>query len=187
MAYLRDGYGNAAGLPTADPVRFTSEVLRLRDSLQPYSASAASQGGQGGHVLLMQGTDHQEPPPNTPLAIAFANQHLERDTIIHSTLPAYLEALRLHLQQISAKLPTITGELRSPKRFHLLPGVLSSRMWIKQYNHACETLLEKWVEPFTTWASLLQPAVVNETGLLPVFPNPFLENTARLSARPGVC
>ncbi|MCX6034489.1 MAG: hypothetical protein NTV38_05875, partial [Chloroflexi bacterium] len=34
------------------------------------------------------------------------------------------------------------------------PGVLSTRMWIKQRNHACETLLEKWVEPFSTFAEL---------------------------------
>ena len=31
---------------------------------------------------------------------------------------------------------------------HLLPGVLSTRMWIKQRNHASENLLTKWVEPF---------------------------------------
>ena len=35
---------------------------------------------------------------------------------------------------------------------HLLPGVLSTRMWIKQHNHASQTLLEKWAEPFSVFA-----------------------------------
>ena len=29
-------------------------------------------------------------------------------------------------------------------------------MWIKQRNRACETLLEKWAEPFSAWAELLR-------------------------------
>src|SRR5260370_13583639 len=35
---------------------------------------------------------------------------------------------------------------------HLLPAVLSTRMWIKQQNTAIEHLLERWVEPLTAWA-----------------------------------
>jgi mannosylglycerate hydrolase len=33
MAYLRDGYGNAAGLPVDQPERFVEQVTRLGDSL----------------------------------------------------------------------------------------------------------------------------------------------------------
>ena len=159
--YLRDGYGNAAELPNSDPARFVSEVCRLRDSLVPHSATQ--------HILLMHGTDHMEPPLNTSAALAYANGRLEGDLLLHSTLPAYLAALQSAIQNPAERpaergastgassqqstLPTVRGELRSPKRHHLLPGVLSTRIWIKQRNHACETLLEKWAEPFSTWAS----------------------------------
>ena len=145
MAYLRDGYGNAAGLPTSEPEHFTAEVKRLRDSLLPHSSSNR-------HVLLMHGTDHMEPPPDTSKAIAFTQGKLDGDELVHSTLPDYLTAIQASLKR--EYLPTVRGELRDPKRFPLLPGVLSTRMWIKQRNHACETLLEKWAEPFSTFARL---------------------------------
>ncbi len=144
MAYLRDGYGNAAGLPTDDRQKFIAEVRRLRDSLAPHAAAP--------HLLLMHGTDHMEPPPDTSKAIAAAEGKLDNDQLIHSTLTDYLTAAQAAL--LGKYLPTTIGELRSSKRSHLLPGVLSTRMWIKQRNRACETLLEKWAEPFSTFASL---------------------------------
>ncbi len=143
-AYLRDGYDNAAGLPTSDPEKFIAEVRRLRDSLRPHAAAP--------HLLLMHGTDHMEPPFDLPQAIAAAEGKLDGDHLIHSTLTDYLTAVQAAL--LGKYVPTVVGELRSPKRHHLLPGVLSTRMWIKQRNHACETLLEKWAEPFSTFASL---------------------------------
>ncbi len=145
MAYLRDGYGNAAGLPTSEPEHFAAEVKRLRDSLLPHSSSTR-------HLLLMHGTDHMEPPPDTSRAIAAARGKLDGDELVHSTLPDYLTSIQAALKR--EYLPTVRGELRDCKRSHLLPGVLSTRMWIKQRNRACETLLEKWAEPFSTFAAL---------------------------------
>ncbi len=141
-AYLRDGYDNAASLPIADKEKFVSEVCRLRDNLLPHTASS--------HLLLMHGTDHMEPPPGTPAAIAYAEGKLGGDELIHSTLPEYMEAVQATVNL--EHLPVVRGELRDPKRHHLLPGVLSTRMWIKQRNSACETLLEKWAEPFSTFS-----------------------------------
>jgi alpha-mannosidase len=146
MAYLRDGYGNAALLPAADPQTFTAEVERLAGSLEPYSSS--------GHVLLMHGTDHTQPPPQTSQAVAYAQGHLQGAQLIHDTLPNALAAMQQALQEQGKALITVEGELRECKRHHLLPGVLSTRMWIKQRNHACETLLEKWAEPFSTFAGI---------------------------------
>ena len=59
---------------------------------------------------------------------------------------------REQVAQLEAPLPVLTGELRECSNSHLLPGVLSARMWIKQRNHASETLLEKWAEPFSVFA-----------------------------------
>jgi mannosylglycerate hydrolase len=73
------------------------------------------------------------------------------------TLPQYISAVREELarqngQQSDLPLQTLSGEMRSSQFAHLLPGVLSTRMWIKQQNNATEHLLERWVEPLTAWA-----------------------------------
>jgi mannosylglycerate hydrolase len=148
-AYLRDGYDNAAGLPTGDPGLFAEEVSRRRDSLRPHSAV--------NDLILMLGTDHMEPPRDTSAAIRSAAGRLQGDRLIHSTLPEYFAAVVSAVRRRGIDLPVVTGELRSPKRHHLLPGVLSTRMWIKQRNRECENLLERWAEPFSAWASVAAP------------------------------
>lgn len=77
MAYLRDGYSNVAGLITSEPERFLDQIESLRNSLAPHSAS-----GPQGHLLLMYGTDHMEPPPETSVAIAQANKELHNGTLV---------------------------------------------------------------------------------------------------------
>jgi mannosylglycerate hydrolase len=154
-AYLRDGYGNASGLPVSDPELFTREICRLGDSLLAFSAAGREGAPPKGHLLLMQGTDHLSPIPETPSRIAYANEVLDSSIVVHSSLPEYLKEVRDYLESSGLEIPVIKGELRSPRRFHLLPGVLSSRMWIKQRNSACENILEKWAEPFSTWAELV--------------------------------
>ncbi|MCP4517151.1 MAG: hypothetical protein GY824_18225, partial [Delftia sp.] len=105
----------------------------------------------------MAGTDHQEPQAKLPALISFANAgRLDAGRLLHSSLPDYVEAARQALQDHS--LPIVQGELRSPQRHHLLPDVLSARMWIKQRNDAVETLLTRWTEPFSAWAEMLDAA-----------------------------
>lgn len=141
-SYLRDGYDNAAGLPVRDHELFSHEAGILRDSLKPYARS--------NHLLLMHGTDHMEPIPGTSAAIEAAAWKMNGDKMIHSTLQKYITEVQASLAD--KEIPTVRGELRSPRKHHLLPGVLSTRMWIKQYNHMVENLLEKWAEPFSTFA-----------------------------------
>ncbi len=82
--------------------------------------------------------------------------------IIHSTLDAYLEELLDHASEIG---DVVEGELREPGALSgdkdqqwLIPGVLSSRVWIKQANVACQSLLCQWAEPFSVLDSLLTGA-----------------------------
>jgi Glycosyl hydrolases family 38 N-terminal domain/Glycosyl hydrolases family 38 C-terminal domain/Alpha mannosidase middle domain len=70
----------------------------------------------------------------------------------HSTLDDYLDDLRAHAAEIT---DVVVGELRETAQrpgledMHwLIPGVLSSRIWIKQANAVCQTLLCHWAEPF---------------------------------------
>ncbi|NIM96442.1 MAG: hypothetical protein GTO18_22305 [Anaerolineales bacterium] len=143
-AYLRDGYDNAAQIPSTQ-TRFLEFVRERRDSLIPNSAVR--------HLLLLNGTDHQEAQPW--LTSLLKNSWLEDDRMFISTLPAYLEAVQRQVVEEDLSLPVVHGELRDQRRHHLLPGVLSSRTWIKQRNHTCEVLLERWAEPFSAWAELM--------------------------------
>src|SRR5579859_6702666 len=69
------------------------------------------------------------------------------------TLPQYVAAVQEYLARNgTGSLQTLSGEMRSGELSHLLPAVLSSRMWIKQQNAATEHLLERWMEPMTAWA-----------------------------------
>ncbi|UCE87059.1 MAG: hypothetical protein JSU66_04810 [Deltaproteobacteria bacterium] len=141
VAYLRDGYDNAVHLPTeTDALR--SALRARRDALAAHSAAS--------HWLLMNGSDHTEPQRELPALLESLD--LDGDAPIVSTLPQYLAALRDEIEAAGTALPVVRGELRSPRRHHLLPGVLSSRSWIKQRNHRCETLLERWAEPFAAFA-----------------------------------
>jgi mannosylglycerate hydrolase len=157
LDYLRDGYDNVAFFPLIDPPDlepFWAGIRQKRDSLLPHTATE--------QILLMYGTDHMEPQPLTTAGLSYCQGRLDGDIIVYSTLPAYLEAVQADLRRQGVEVPIVTGELRNSQRRHLLLGVLSARMWIKQRNHACETLLEKWAEPFSVAAqhpaSLLRQA-----------------------------
>lgn len=155
VSYLRDGYDNAANLPVRSAEEFLHAIRRAAKSLAPYSAT--------GVLLLMNGSDHLWPQPEIPNRLVEVRRSLGEAELIHGTLPQYIEMVKERLgwsegekDLHSLALPRISGELRSPKRHHLLPGVLSTRMWIKQRNAECQTLLEKWVEPtiaFARWVT----------------------------------
>jgi alpha-mannosidase len=148
VCYLRDGYDNAARLPTTDDA-FVAAIRGARDGLAPHVAS--------GHFLLLAGSDHQEPQAELPALINHANaEGIEGGRLVQSSLPGYVEAVRQVVE--TRTLETVRGELRSPQRHHLLPDVLSARMWIKQRNDAVETLLTRWTEPLVAWAELLDSA-----------------------------
>ncbi len=147
--YLRDSYSNAAYLP-ADEDAFVAAVAEERDRLAPYATTS--------HLLLMQGTDHMFPRADLSRLIAAADARLS-DRVVHSSLPAYVAAVRAELGEEGIhNLPRRVGEMRDPSRAHLLPGVLSTRMWIKQRNHTCQTLLERWAEPSLAYLQTCQLA-----------------------------
>lgn len=164
------GYSNARDLP----LNLEEFVTRVELLTAPLLSKATTNT-----LLFMNGSDHLEPEDGLPETIEAANKllayinpeheqvltrfgHLEQngqerdfDQILVriGTLPQYIEAIRQHLERSpSTPLQTLHGEMRSSQYAHLLPAVLSTRMWIKQKNTATEHLLERWVEPLTAWA-----------------------------------
>ncbi len=174
MLYLRDSYSNGASLPANDPAQFAQAIETQGNSLAPLSFAD--------DLLIMFGTDHMAPPPATPAAIAHTNKTLKNKKVIHSTLPAYLKSLQKKFNAANTILPVVEGELRSSRRSHLLPGVLSTRMWIKQRNHASQTLLEKWAEPacaVAEWVLRDQPSLAAPANRI-ANPAPLLRQAWRL-------
>ena len=165
------GYSNARQMPLA-PNEFAARTEMLAAQILPQATTNT--------LLFMNGSDHLEPQDGLSAAIAAANllladvnptqeqwqaafgqsspapdgQHsFDGINVRIGTLPQYISAVRAALSGQNAQpLQTLSGEMRSSQLAHLLPGVLSTRMWIKQQNNASERLLEQWVEPLSAWA-----------------------------------
>jgi len=164
------GYSNAANMPL-NPEEFAARVEFLAAPLLPMATTNT--------LLFMNGSDHLEPQDGLPETIEVANQllahintehekilthyappehigqvnHVESIHVHIGTLPQYIEAVQQQIERSpGTSLQTLSGEMRSSQYSHLLPAVLSTRMWIKQQNTTTEHLLERWVEPLTAWA-----------------------------------
>lgn len=167
------GYSNARDMPLK-PDEFVTHVELLITPLLKKTTTDT--------LLFMNGSDHLEPQEGLPATIQAANKQLARINPAHGllvgqadateqdgqyhgihvrigTLPQYVAAVQAYLTRVGTdSLQTLSGEMRSGELSHLLPSVLSARMWIKQQNAATEHLLERWVEPMTAWASTLGAA-----------------------------
>jgi alpha-mannosidase len=181
------GYSNARQMPL-NPDDFAMRVELLVANLLPKATTNM--------LLFMNGSDHLEPQAGLPAVIEAANQRLaqldpQRQHLLTSleagdsdasveydaidvqigTLPQYIQRVReVHtiMESVGRAQPwqTLSGEMRSSQFAHLLPSVLSSRMWIKQQNNTTEHLLERWVEPLTAWASRLNDGYEYPAGLI---------------------
>jgi alpha-mannosidase/mannosylglycerate hydrolase len=104
--------------------------------------------------LVFDGGDHMEIEPRTPEILKRVNASLEHAEVVHSHLEGFVEDLREQRDHITR---VFEGELRDPGEVGddawLIPGVLSSRIHLKQTNARCETELCAWAEPFSVFAS----------------------------------
>ncbi|HZP80020.1 MAG TPA: glycosyl hydrolase-related protein [Chthonomonadaceae bacterium] len=139
-------YNNAQHFP-ADPEEALRYTLSLRDRMAPRSAVS--------HLLLMNGVDHLEAQQDLSPILAALRERLPDDTqIVHSTLPQYIEAVKQEVREKGITLEKHVGELREDRGGACLAGTLSSRMYLKQANHHAQITLEKYAEPFSSFALL---------------------------------
>jgi alpha-mannosidase/mannosylglycerate hydrolase len=128
---------------------------RLDDYLKKESTET-----QVGPLLIFDGCDHLEWDPVSYQAILKKISNPDLDfRMSHSSLDEYSQDLLKVASQIEAKLE---GELREPGLYPshldsqwLIPGVLSSRVWIKQANARCQDLLCLWAEPLSVASTFL--------------------------------
>lgn len=113
-------------------------------------------------ILLHDSCDHQEWSPARYALLAAELAKSGEYELVHSDFDAYLRELIAQRDRITGRLE---GELRDPgisiwgeqpleaSMQWLIPGVLSSRVRLKQANALCQSLLTQWAEPFTAYAT----------------------------------
>lgn len=140
-----EGYCNATRI-VFDPGKMLARAAEKVDFERGRTAT--------GQALLMNGVDHVEPHTAIP-ALVEQLSAVEGQRAIHSTLPAYVAAVRAAVESRKPALETVAGELRSGADYaNLLPGVLSARVYLKLENARVQTLLESYAEPLAVFASL---------------------------------
>ncbi len=141
VIHQHNSYGNASGMPS-DEAMFIERARQIIQQLAPTATTP--------HLLAMNGSDHVEPMPELPRLLAAADAALPDVDVRHGTLPQFIAAVR----SAAPELETRSGEMRDCSASPLLPSVLSTRMWLKQRNAACETLLTHWAEPLAAIAEI---------------------------------
>ncbi|MDD5349050.1 MAG: hypothetical protein PHQ12_02445, partial [Chthoniobacteraceae bacterium] len=110
-------------------------------------------------LLMFDGGDHMEFDPAILDVIAKLNESAGREAFKVSTLDQFMDALRKRQPETMV----VRGELRENAKMGtfgwLIPGVGSSRVPLKQANHAAETLLTLWAEP---WCAAAHHALGSE-------------------------
>ncbi len=152
LLYLRDGHSDGLALPN-DTAQLATELASASASLGDYTAANA--------LLLMYGNGQQTPRPGLGTSLASASRRLQGLRAVPGNLPGYVNDVLAGERDY----PTVSGELRSPARFPVMQGTLSGRMWIKQQNHMVQTLLERWAEPFSAWATIVAANQADDSNL----------------------
>ncbi len=141
-----DGYCNAGGLGSVDP----------RDVYDEKPISMAVAVGQFGKLLekmtrhansdvylFNNGCDHFPPQAELGNILSALREHYPDIEILHGSLADFLKKLRERLPALKH----FREELRSGKYHHILSGVWSARIYLKQLNNRCEVQLSRYTEP----------------------------------------
>jgi alpha-mannosidase len=151
------GYCNAGGLGLheiwhahtpreVDPVR---AVAQVREIFEAHALRARADV-----VLLSNGCDHF-PPPRDLGRILEALREAWPDTEFRcGGLLEYLKTVR----EAAPELESYEGELLGGRLHHVLSGVWSTRMYLKQANERAQVLLEEVVEPVAASSHFLHGA-----------------------------
>lgn len=132
--YLPDGYCHAANLPSI-PETAREKLQSLMDRLAPMASTR--------NLLILNGCDHLRPQRDLPRIIKAVNHNLSNAELVHTTLARHIEAVKVE----KPSLFVLKGEFRENRPARITPGVLSTRIYLKQANHAATVALENYAEP----------------------------------------
>src|ERR1700687_998523 len=141
--YMPNGYSNGANLPLESVESFVARAKQI--------ARREREFANGAPILVMNGTDHVDPDPRL---ITRINEAREISALTFEVGP--LETYVRRIADLPRDgTPAHRGELRSPLRAHLLPGVTSARTWIKQRDFDNCRALERYADPLAAFANAL--------------------------------
>ncbi|MCP3978244.1 MAG: hypothetical protein GY716_02775 [bacterium] len=146
-----DGYCNAGGLGFEElwhahtrrevsTERAVTKVRGLLEKMRPLS--------RGDVALLNNGCDHFPPQQEFGRVLAALNEAFPETEFVHTDLREYVDAVR---RGGFAK-RSFGGELVSGKLHHILSGVWSARMYLKQQNDSAQNLLSGVLEPASAYS-----------------------------------
>jgi len=132
---------------------------RAKEAMREYVAHEMDRSN-GPVLCLMDALDHKPPATDAGRYLRLLHEACPNVTAVHSTLPAFFAEAVVK----AVNVPIKRGELREPSRecsryLWLIPNCVSARVRMKQANDACQTLLERWVEPFVGLANLEGAAI----------------------------
>lgn len=147
--WFPNGYYQMPFLHFGNPDRpYEDKLGRIRQAMEDFGARAST-----GALLLPYGGDHRPIDPDLPAKIREANAQIEGEgEVIWATPEEYLAAVR----EAQPELAIESGELRAfgPAFPLVLPGVLSTRLYLKRRNALGQMWLERMAEPMSARAWL---------------------------------
>jgi mannosylglycerate hydrolase len=151
--YQWDNYGNFGALGFHEiwgDYRFTEPDLDLAFERAKKESSELMKHARTSNLLMNNGCDHLPPQPQLPRMLKHINEMMQDVHFQHGTFPQFVDALR----KSGVEFKTYRGELLSNIHWVILLSVYSARMYLKQQNFKTQTLLERYAEPISAFASV---------------------------------
>lgn len=147
--WFPDGYYMVDFLHFDNPLKTYDDTYgRIRKSIERWAQRATTDC-----LLMPYGGDHRLIDARLPRLMMQVNEDLKEVAELHwGTTKDFIEAAR----EQNPSLNVIKGELRhfGAELPHVLPGVLSARMYLKRHNFIGQLALERYAEPFSALAWL---------------------------------
>lgn len=107
-------------------------------------------------VVVMDGSDHEKIHTETPQFLKMIQEIYPQAEVRHEDLSNLNDELKEYYELLPIKFGEINEVAKIRGTYlHLITHTLSSRYPIKLENDICQFLLEKWVEPLTAIAELI--------------------------------
>lgn len=148
------GYGNAAALGHAElwhaHTRRSLDPALAVDKVREQFERASSSSNVDAR-LLMNGSDHLPPQRELGRILDALRSAFPETSFSQGSLTDYVAAVRAE----NPALKTFTGELLGGREYHILSGVWSARMPLKQANDTAQSLLADVLEPLASYAHFM--------------------------------
>jgi mannosylglycerate hydrolase len=147
--WFPNGYYQMPFLHFGNPDRpYEDKLGRIYQSMEDFGPRATTDV-----LLLPYGGDHRPVDPDLAVKIREVNAQIQGiGEVTWSTPDGYLAAVRNARPELEVQI----GELRAsgPDNPHVLPGVLSTRLYLKRLNAVGQMWLERFAEPMSALAWL---------------------------------